>query len=162
MKWEDWKSKLKKWRYVLLILTAGILLMLLPFGKKTESTEESAVYSLVQTQQDMEQILEKIDGVGRCRIMLTLERSSRLTLARDNSDTQREKEHKTQSEVLTINRGSGNQEVVVTEELYPVYQGAVIVCDGADSSSVRLNIVQTVSVLTGLGSDKISVVKWQS
>ena len=42
---------------------------------------------------------------------------------------------------------------------YPVYKGAVVVCEGADHASVKLNIVQAVSSLTGLGSDKITVLK---
>ena len=37
--------------------------------------------------------------------------------------------------------------------------GALVVCDGADSASVRLAIIQAVSSLTGLGSNKIAVVK---
>jgi len=37
--------------------------------------------------------------------------------------------------------------------------GAVIVCQGADDPQVRLSIVDAVSKVTGLGSDKISVLK---
>ena len=48
------------------------------------------------------------------------------------------------------------------QQLYPTYQGAVVVCEGAGSSTVRLAVVNAVSVLTGLSSDKISVVKWKS
>ena len=164
MNWEQWKERLKKGKFVLLILIVGIVLMLIPTGSKTQSRDkgQTAAFSLEDTQQHMEQLLTKMEGVGRCEVMLSLESSSRLTLARDSNETRREGEQKTQSEVLTVNRGSGCQEVVITEEIYPVFKGAVVVCDGADSSSVKLNIVQTVSALTGLGSDKISVVKWKS
>ena len=48
---------------------------------------------------------------------------------------------------------------VVTKTKKASYAGAVVVCDGADSAVVRLRIVQAVSALTGLGSDKISVIK---
>ena len=65
-------------------------------------------------------------------------------------------------QVLTVNRGSGRQEVVVTRRMYPVYQGAVVVCQGADSAAVRLAVTQAVSDLTGLGADHISVVKMKS
>ena len=65
-----------------------------------------------------------------------------------------------ESQVLTVNRGSGKQEVVVTQRMYPVYQGAVVVCQGAGNSQERLTVIDAVSVLTGLSSDKISVVKW--
>lgn len=41
----------------------------------------------------------------------------------------------------------------------PVYQGALIVCSGAGSASVRLAVVDAVADLTGLGADQISVIK---
>jgi stage III sporulation protein AG len=43
--------------------------------------------------------------------------------------------------------------------LAPQYLGAIVVCQGADRSDVRLAIVEAVSALTGLGADKISVLK---
>ena len=43
--------------------------------------------------------------------------------------------------------------------VYPQFQGALIVSEGADNAAVRWNIVSAVSSLTGLGTDKITVVK---
>ena len=82
---------------------------------------------------------------------------TRLTLAEDSQKDQ----DRTQRETVTLNRGS-SQEVVVTNRYYPVYQGAVVVCQGADSSAVRLAITETVQALTGLPSDRIQVAKWTS
>ena len=39
------------------------------------------------------------------------------------------------------------------------YTGAVVVCEGGGSASVRLQLTQAVSALTGLTSDKIAIVK---
>ena len=41
----------------------------------------------------------------------------------------------------------------------PVYKGAVVVCQGADDPKVQLAIVDAVSTVTGLGADRISVLK---
>ena len=41
----------------------------------------------------------------------------------------------------------------------PAYLGAIVVCQGADNNTVRLAIVEAVSRATGLGADKISVLK---
>ena len=41
----------------------------------------------------------------------------------------------------------------------PTYLGAIVVCQGADRPAIRLAIVEAVSKVTGLGSDKISVLK---
>ena len=37
--------------------------------------------------------------------------------------------------------------------------GAVVVCPGADSAAVRLKITRAVSAYTGLGSDRIIILK---
>jgi len=39
------------------------------------------------------------------------------------------------------------------------FGGAVIVCDGANSARVSLEVVRAVSAYTGLGSDRIIVLK---
>ncbi len=104
----------------------------------------------------MEELLGRIDGVGKLRLMLTLQSGTRLTLAEDSQKTRIAR-----SETVTLNRGS-SQEVVVTNRYYPVYQGAVVVCQGADSSAVRLAVTETVQALTGLPSDRIQVAKWTS
>ena len=43
--------------------------------------------------------------------------------------------------------------------LSPTYLGAVIVCQGGDSPTVKLAIVEAVSNATGLSADKITVLK---
>lgn len=156
--------ELAKYRYVLLVLLVGVLLMLLPTHKTATHKEESCSdsYSLADTEQRMAEMLQEIEGVGRVKVMLTLKSGSTLQLAEDNSSTQRDTELRRDSEVVTLNRGSGQQEVVVTRETYPVYQGAVVVCEGADNAAVCLRVTEAVSVLTGLSSDRISVVKWKS
>ena len=111
----------------------------------------------------MAEVIGAIDGVGRVKVMLTLRSGETLELAEDSSASQGSGgDVRQERQVLTVNRGSGKQEVVVTQRMYPVYQGAVVVCQGAGDSRVRLTVVDAVSVLTGLSSDKISVVKWKN
>lgn len=159
-----WSELWKKYKFVLLVVLVGIILMLLPVSSQTKETEENKSqipqesFDLAAMEQRMEDVLGKIDGVGKLRLMLTLQSGTRLTLA---EDTQRDQD-RTQRETVTLNRGSGNQEIVITNRFYPVYQGAVVVCQGADSSAVRLAITETVQALTGLPSDRIRVAKWTS
>ena len=155
---------LKKYRFVALILLVGLVLMLLPTsGGKTESEgdKQGETYSLSQTEQRLESLLRNMQGVGQVNVMLTLKSGSTLELAKDSSTSVRDSETKRESDVVTVSRGSGSEEVVVTQERYPVYQGAVVVCEGGGNSAVRLSVIEAVSVLTGLGSDKITVVQWK-
>ena len=153
-----------KYKLPLLILLVGIALMLIPTRKfSAEKSEEKGsiqTFSLAETQAKMEQILGNMAGVGRVNVMLTLKSGSTLQLAEDKDRSEREAEEKQDSQVVKINRGSGTQEVVITNEIFPTYLGAVIVCDGANDPAVRLGVTEAVSVLTGLSSDKISVAKW--
>ena len=48
---------------------------------------------------------------------------------------------------------------MVRQILSPEYLGAVVVCQGANDVQVRLAVVEAVSKVTGLGADKISVLK---
>lgn len=71
----------------------------------------------------MEELLGRMDGVGRVQVMLTLKNGPELELAEDADDTDRDGELRRQREPVTLNRGSGYQDVVVTRETYPVYLG---------------------------------------
>ena len=122
-----WSELWKKYKFVLLVVLVGVLLMVLPVSSESKETETSDLqtpretFDLAETEQRMEAILGKIDGVGKLQLMLTLQSGTRLTLAEDTqSDSGR-----TTRETLTLNRGSGSQEVVVTNRYYPVYQGGV-------------------------------------
>lgn len=57
------------------------------------------------------------------------------------------------SEFLSMMDGVGDARVLLSAE------GAVVLCEGADSSFVRLSVTNAVSVYTGLGSDKIRIIK---
>ena len=48
---------------------------------------------------------------------------------------------------------------MITQVIPASYMGAIVVCQGGDRPSVKLAIVKAVSDVTGLTSDKISVLK---
>ena len=158
-------KKLQKYRFPLLLLALGVLLMLLPKRSKTE--EKAAIqtpteeFSVEETEKRMETLLSVMEGVGQVRLMLTVNGGTELELAYDESLQEKAgSEMREEQEIVTVNRGSGQQEVVVTARRYPAYRGAVVVCDGADNAAVRLQVTEAVAVLTGLSSHQIKVIKW--
>ena len=60
------------------------------------------------------------------------------------------------SALLTQMQGVGRAKVLLSQS------GAVVVCDGADAAAVRLYVTNAVMSYTGLGSDRISVIKMKS
>ena len=88
--------------------------------------------------EDLRQRIDRrVDDMVRVQVMLTLKNGPELELAEDADDTDRDGELRRQREPVTLNRGSGYQDVVVTRETYPVYLGAVVVCLAAERTVLR-------------------------
>lgn len=154
------KKLLSRYQYVLLVLAAGVLLLLLPLGGGEEE-DHTQTPAQLQEEFDLEAFedrlagaLSQIQGAGEAQVVLTLKSGSRQVLAQD---TQRGADGDSSSATVTLGRGSGSQEVVPLQTLAPQFQGALVVCPGGGDPEVCLQIIQAVSALTGLGSNRISV-----
>jgi len=171
---KKWKQLLGTYKYVMLVLLAGLLLLLWPEGKDEEppltagmgqtavSAEEGE--ELERLRREMEEILSAIDGVGQLRLMLTLENDGEKKLAGDSSlrysgSTAAPDDYERRTETVVLGQSGSGREVVVIQEASPDFRGALVVCDGGGVASVRLAVIEAVSALTGLGADKISVVQ---
>ncbi len=159
-------GRLGKYRYAWIVVLAGVLMMLMPRGCAQQSVQASAEpvrtsgeeEMLADMERRLASLIAKMDGAGRCEVMLSLETGSERTYQTDVRSTTSDSGGSRESSVVFAQTGSEKQPVV-QKTSWPVYRGAVVVCQGADRASVRLMIVEAVSSLTGLGSDKIRVVK---
>ena len=167
-----WKAALGKYKYVLLVIAAGVVLLLWPSAAdRAAGEEETAGQAAAQAsdamqsmKEEMEEILGKMEGVGQVQVMLTVDRGAETVLAEDSSlsysgATSAPDDYSRSTETVVLSGSDGG--VVVTQEVWPCYRGALVVCEGGGDPAVQLSVIQAVSALTGLGSDKISVVKWQ-
>jgi len=156
-KFVEW---IHKYRLVALVLLIGLALMLIPFGKKDKS--EPSVQPVAPTQTDimaeLTQILSKIDGAGEVSVMLSVRTGISTVYQTDESITNGEN-GSSKHDTVIITDENRVQSGLVQHVIYPEYRGAIIVCQGADNVQVRLNIMEAVSRITGLGMDKISVLK---
>ena len=152
------KELVRKYRYVLLVVLAGLLLMALPDGKNAKADPEPAAAeteSRQDLQTDLEEILSQIQGAGRVRVLLT-QREGEQTVYQTDEDSA---SSGVRSDTVLLNGADRSQTGLVQQVNPPTYLGAVIVCQGADSASVRLAIVAAVGSVTGLSTDKITVLK---
>ena len=152
------RDSLRRYRLVWVVILAGLILLALPSdGKKQEAAvlPETASFDLAETERRLAETLSRIDGAGEVTVMLTVRDGPRKVLAQNCQDGEKDQ----RSETVVLARGSGTQETVTVQELYPGYQGALLVCDGGDDPQVRLALTRAVSALTGLGADKISISK---
>ena len=144
-----------------LILLLGIVLMTLPEKKAAQGTAptESIPEVKADLQDNLEEILSLIQGAGKVRVLLT-ESEGTLTLFQMDTDTQKNGESSsTRQDTVLYTDDSRKEQGLVRQIIPPVYQGAVILCQGADSAQVRLSILQAVASATGLSTDKITVLK---
>ncbi|RHR05622.1 stage III sporulation protein AG [Pseudoflavonifractor sp. AF19-9AC] len=153
----QWKGALGKYGYVLLVIGVGALLLLWPGGGETEtvSVQESGTYfDLEEFEARLEKALSHIEGAGEVSVVLTLESDGRQVLAQDR-DT--DGAGGGTSTTVTVGRGGGTEEVVPLQTFTPDFRGALVICPGGGEAQVRLRLVEAVSAVTGLGSDRISI-----
>lgn len=146
--------------YSALVLGIGLALMLFP-GKERETLPaepQQSEFSLEEFTASAEELLSRIDGVGKLSLQFSLETDGSRSFLYDLRESRGEVTGDLQKEAVLINQ-DGNQEPVALERVYPSFRGAVVVCQGADSSRVTLAIKEALSSLTGLGMDKIKVLK---
>lgn len=178
MKRTDWRAaarglgaRLGKMKYPILVLLLGLALLALPTREEKPAEpaappEDSGDGDVAAIEARMERILEEIEGAGRVRVMLQYAAGEKSIYQTDSEQEVRtgeeEKETRTSVQTVLASKESGHDSPVVVQMIYPTFRGALVVSEGAGDSAVKLNLVNAVSSLTGLGADKITVIKMKS
>ena len=152
---------LKKYRFVVLILTIGIVLMVLPTGKKEETAQPAFTQkaTVEDPTRELAQILSQIQGAGKVQLLLTKGSGERTVYQTDEDRDTSDQNQSVRVETVIVTDKDRTQQGLIQQILAPEYRGAIVVCQGADNAAVRLAIIEAVSDATGLGTDRISVLK---
>ena len=154
---------LKKYRFAILILLIGIGLMLIPTerskGNASVDPEYIDQHAESTPAQELEEILRHVDGAGNVKVLLTVEMGEEIIFQTDNDNSTDSDSTSSHSDTVTLSDSGRNEYGLIRQTNPPVYKGAIIVCQGADDPKVQLAIVNAVSKATGLGADRISVLK---
>jgi stage III sporulation protein AG len=114
--------------------------------------------------------LSQIEGAGDVEVMITYESTSEIVPAisvdkqtstmTDNRDsgTSTTSTENTQSEVVTVGGSSGSSALVL-KEISPKIRGVIVVAEGADDITVRLNLLGAVQTLLNVGPRQVDVYK---
>ena len=152
----------KKYRYAVIVLIIGVLLMNLPTGnsqKAATKTELPNQSTLESVEARLAGVLCCMKGVGRVEVMLTEASGPENVYQMDEDTTDANSNSSEKSKTVIVKDSNRNEVPLVRKTISTKYLGAIIVCDGAENPSVRLALVDAVCKLTGLGSDSISIVK---
>ena len=143
-----------------------LLLSELPRGapkqeKETTAQAMSDVDHAAEIEQRLTSLISAIEGVGKVKVMVTLESSAERIYARDTqSDSQQTGESggrlENRSSYILIDASDGETGLLL-KIVQPRVRGVAVVCEGAESATVRKNILDAVTAVLDLPTSAVSV-----
>ena len=103
-------------------------------------------------------VLSAMDGVGACEVMITLNETNENVYAQNSSEKTEENKSEYESEYV-IHSGENGDDPVLIKQYFPQVKGVAVVCTGGDDIRVKENIVNSVTALFNISSNRISVSK---
>lgn len=162
------KEKLGKEKLLKIALISGVAGMIIilvsdfmPFDRTDAKKSESINISLYkeETEKEIEEILSKIQGVGRVEVMITFSGTEEYIFAEEIKASKSDKfSSQMQNEFVLIEK-NGDKEALVSKVNNPEISGVVVVCDGGDSDKVCESVYRTVSTVLGIPTKNIYVTK---
>ena len=140
--------------------------------------KEVSVNEVVNTEeqsleQRLEDILSKIDGVGKVSVLITyMQTSEVVAMYNENLKESSTEEADTGGGTRKITEVDNSKEIIYKDEngdkvpvtqkiVLPKIEGAIVTAEGARNASIKANIIQAVEAATGLASHKIQVFAMQ-
>lgn len=188
MKMQDFMKKIKEKKLKrsdwLILVLAGILILIiaLPTDTKEKKQAEEAKENISkenntmeaskdEIERKLEDILEKIDGAGDVKVMITYQDSGTQVVEKDKNTSENSleesdstggvrstKEQQLQESTVYEEADAGNTPFV-SKELLPKVEGILIVASGGDNQKVKQNISEAVLALFQVEAHRIKIVK---
>ena len=118
---------------------------------------------------NLEEILSKINGVGKVKVMLTYSQTSQTIPLYNQDSSQKNTEEsdkqggtrkivETDTKTEVIYKEENGEKVPITQSIIsPTIEGAIVTAEGAGAATVKTNIIQAVEAVTGVATHKIQV-----
>lgn len=188
MKMQDFMQKIKEKKLKrsdwLILVLAGILILIiaLPTDTKEKKQAEKSKENISkenntkeaskdEIERKLEDILEKIDGAGDVKVMITYQDSGTQVVEKDKNTSENSleesdstggvrstKEQQLQESTVYEDADAGNTPFV-SKELLPKVEGILIVASGGDNQKVKQNISEAVLALFQVEAHRIKIVK---
>ncbi|MCR5542133.1 MAG: stage III sporulation protein AG [Ruminococcus sp.] len=125
---------------------------------QTETTDSDDFRK--RTERELKELLEQIEGVGECEVMISLESSTEYIYAEnisrfteDNADRRSEK----LDEDIVITENGGTRQPLIRKVIDPQIGGVVIVCEGGGDISINERVQKAVSTALNISSTRVCV-----
>lgn len=170
-------SAKKKTQYLAVLLVVAIILAIyfssLDTGSAQKTDGEAAAGAPAETissdtemEDRLKRVLSKVDGVGDVDVIINYESTAervpafsedRQVSKSDSQDTSSETTSE-KSDIATV-QGNGASEALIVKENQPEVRGVIVVAQGAEDISVRMNLLNAVTTLLNVSADKVEILK---
>ncbi|MBR5773913.1 MAG: hypothetical protein IKY44_03585 [Clostridia bacterium] len=161
----------KRLKIIVIAGVIGALLLLASEAFDTDTSSASQSVSLTldtqeyagMLEEELSEIISKIDGAGQCSVMVTVECGVETVYATQEQSSYdsdgNSQSHESELSYVVVGGSSGGKQALVIKEIQPRLRGIIIVCEGGGNSKVKMNIISAVSSAFDISSTKISVQK---
>lgn len=169
-------EKIKRVKHLDVVIGVGVVALVLVLfsgvfsGDKSSSSgqyvESKSEY--LQIEDRLSDVLSEINGAGKVSVMINFAGTSEIitekttNLSEDktvdsDSSGSRETESKTESLSPVIIQKNGEDSPLIVKEILPDIVGVIVVAEGANNMSVRINLLQAVQTLLSVSADKVEI-----
>ena len=135
-------------------------------AEETENKSNNLEQDEYNLEKDLEDILSNMQGVGKIKVLITYSQTSSVipmysetesTSITEETDsgggTRKQESSNVNKEVIT----NENNNVITKTVVMPKVEGAIVIAQGGGNANIKANIIQAVSVVTGIASYKVQV-----
>ena len=170
----------KKTKFIIAAGLIGIIFIFLSdiFPKSSESVSSRELNEISVSQIEsalekrMENILSSIEGVGKTKVMITLQKSkediyqserkftSEVTYgSASQSNSKVEERVSNEENIIIIEDENGHDQALLIASIQPIVKGVVVVCQGGEDNRVKEKVINTVVTVLAISSNRVFVSK---
>lgn len=153
---------------IAILFMVGLLVFIiaLPTKKTSPKSESETLQSNTSEEtnyrntmeNELEEILSKVQGVGKVEVLISLKSSEKQIVEKDTSSREDDMEQTTVYEEGT----EGGQSPYVRQFTYPEVEGILVIADGGDNAIVEEEMKEAVKALFDIDTHKIKIMKRNS
>lgn len=151
--------------FIIVLGCIGLLLVFLsefiPKEDQTSKENSSAEFTDFYEKETLlenrlENIISKINGAGKTKVMLTFASSEEYFYAENHTEEKDDNEVKTENEIIIIEVENGEKPVFITKNEAEI-RGVFVICEGGKNALVREKIIEALCALLDIPSNRVSV-----
>lgn len=123
---------------------------------ETEKTADASQYE-ISLETRLAELISSIDGAGRTNVMITLDSGDENVYATEDKGGEKNYERS-----YVVVKQDGDENGILLKVAEPEIRGVAVVCEGAGSAEVRQEIINTVTAVLNIGTNRVNISKMKN